>query len=594
MKCQIYTCLLLFSLVATVTTAQTTYEVGPGKPFTKLGQVPWLNLQPGDQVLIHWSPTPYRERIAIRSSGTAAAPIRIRGVRQGGNGLWPVLDAKNATTPAVFKPFWQGGNKQYLDELGAFIIAKGPADPYGYKPKHIIIEDLQIMGSGPHNNYYDIDSVQKPYARGAAGIYLGVVENVTIRGCVINENGNGIFAMTKNGDEAGTSRNLLIEKNYVRDNGVVNDYNDHNIYTQAVNTTVQFNKFRKLRAGALGACFKDRSSNLIFRYNWVESSARALDFVESEDNFNILQHEGNYHDVFCYGNFIINDVETAGPHSTRMIHYGGDIGDPAIQKKGTLYFYHNTVFVNSSQAKEWRVRVFDLTSNEDTVVLHNNIFMRAGTSNFHLMSEAGIAQWMSTNVISNDMTNSCGDCADPFSGSVETNGTIIKATQAQIGFTNIAKYDFTLKAGSVVIDTADALPFFLQQNFPVDKENAFGVEGRDRVMFGSKFDVGAQEFKGSTTVPATLANTAPAVVKTASVYPNPATGSFTLPVEVKTTTVIHISLVDNLGRVVRTYSKFVQKGKQQLQFPTTNLAAGTYHCQVQVNDQTTVLSLLIK
>lgn len=31
----------------------TTYEVGPTKPLTAIGQVPWESLQPGDTVLIY-------------------------------------------------------------------------------------------------------------------------------------------------------------------------------------------------------------------------------------------------------------------------------------------------------------------------------------------------------------------------------------------------------------------------------------------------------------------------------------------------------------------------------------------------------------
>lgn len=53
---------LLVLVLAAHPAAATTYEVGPGQPYTSIGAVPWHTLGPGDLVLIHWRPTPYRKR----------------------------------------------------------------------------------------------------------------------------------------------------------------------------------------------------------------------------------------------------------------------------------------------------------------------------------------------------------------------------------------------------------------------------------------------------------------------------------------------------------------------------------------------------
>jgi hypothetical protein len=47
------------------TAVAATYEVGPGRTFANIGDVPWAGLQPGDTVLIHWRETPYREKWVI-------------------------------------------------------------------------------------------------------------------------------------------------------------------------------------------------------------------------------------------------------------------------------------------------------------------------------------------------------------------------------------------------------------------------------------------------------------------------------------------------------------------------------------------------
>jgi hypothetical protein len=68
------------ALLATFNLAAATYEVGPGKPLTSIGQAPWAALQPGDTVLIYYRSTPYKEKWVICRQGTATAPITVRGV----------------------------------------------------------------------------------------------------------------------------------------------------------------------------------------------------------------------------------------------------------------------------------------------------------------------------------------------------------------------------------------------------------------------------------------------------------------------------------------------------------------------------------
>ena len=50
------------------------FEVGPGRRFAEIAEVPWLALAAGDMVLIYYRPVPYAGIIGLRCQGTAPAP----------------------------------------------------------------------------------------------------------------------------------------------------------------------------------------------------------------------------------------------------------------------------------------------------------------------------------------------------------------------------------------------------------------------------------------------------------------------------------------------------------------------------------------
>jgi hypothetical protein len=87
------------------------YDIGPGQPLSRIGQVAMHDLQAGDTVRIHWRAEPYREKFRISGEGTAAQPIRVVGV-PGPNGERPVIDGENATThpgtsgPSLSRAAW--------------------------------------------------------------------------------------------------------------------------------------------------------------------------------------------------------------------------------------------------------------------------------------------------------------------------------------------------------------------------------------------------------------------------------------------------------------------------------------------------------
>ena len=76
--------LLSLAVVSAAATANAaTYEVGPGRSYANITDVPLGSLGPGDVVLIYWQATPCYERFGIDTAGTATDPIVIRGVPNG-------------------------------------------------------------------------------------------------------------------------------------------------------------------------------------------------------------------------------------------------------------------------------------------------------------------------------------------------------------------------------------------------------------------------------------------------------------------------------------------------------------------------------
>src|SRR4051794_14024732 len=74
------------------------YEVGPGKTYAEVTDVPWEALAAGDVVNIYWRATPYRGKWVIFRQGTEQQPIVVHGV-PAADGKLPVIDGKGARTP---------------------------------------------------------------------------------------------------------------------------------------------------------------------------------------------------------------------------------------------------------------------------------------------------------------------------------------------------------------------------------------------------------------------------------------------------------------------------------------------------------------
>ncbi|NUP05433.1 MAG: right-handed parallel beta-helix repeat-containing protein [Polyangiaceae bacterium] len=345
----------------------TDYEVGPGKKYAAIGDVPMEQLKAGDTVRIHYRPEPYREKLMIGGVGKADAPIRVCGVR-GPNGEMPVIDGENATTRKQLIFPYDGHQVR-----GLVMVGWKRSDPWQTGPEHIVIEGLELRHASPPYKFTDKSGAEAAYTQPAAGIFVQRGKFITIRGNVVHDNGNGLFVGTAGGEEL--TEDVLIEGNYIYNNGSSENYYHHNVYNEGNRITYQFNHFGPPKSspqGILGANIKERSAGVVIRYNWIEDGAHLIDLVDSQEARQPNVTSPGFHESWVYGNVLVRGPTASGS----MVHYGGDSGMLETYRKGTLHFFHNTVVIENSAYKEWEgSAIFELSTNDEALESRNNVYM---------------------------------------------------------------------------------------------------------------------------------------------------------------------------------------------------------------------------
>lgn len=468
MKYTILTAIAILCLF--VLTDAAVYEVKEGTAMDTIAEVPWATLQPGDTVLIHWRSTPYREKWVICRQGTAQAPITVRGV-PGPNGQLPVIDGNGATTPNSLN-FWS--------ETRGTIKIGGANVPQDTMPRYIVIENLEIRGAHPSYQFTGRNGALQTYSTSASPIFVEKGENITIRNNIITDGANGFFVASS--DDA-VSRNILVEGNYIYGNGVVGSILQHNNYTAAIGITFQYNRFGPLRSGSSGVNLKDRSAGLVVRYNWIEGGNRNIDMVDGEDTA-FIRNDPAYRKTFVYGNVLIK--QDGG--NNQATHYGGDSGSTANYRKGTLYFYNNTLY----SVRAGNSVVMRLSTNDEFCDARNNIFFNtaAGTS-MAMLAEAGTLS-ITNNWAKTGWRNSHE--GGGFAGSVS--GTML--TGSAPGFVDAAAQDFKLLSAGAARDAGTNLHADAA-GFPVDRQYVKHQTSEMRPSSGV-VDLGAFEYTATSPV----------------------------------------------------------------------------------------------
>lgn len=488
-----------------LTGSRATYNVGPGQQHTECGTVPWGNLTAGDVVNIYHRNTPYKCKFGLSSLGEASNKVVINGVTDS-YGNRPILEFNGARTAAGSNPGAPNnvfGGSYDFEPLGGIVIKRYAGSAWeSPKPRHIVIQNLELRGAANGQTFVNLAGVTKNYGS-SAGIWIQVGDDITIQNNVIVNNGFGIFTMAKDGTLAHTAVRPVIRCNRIYNNGVVNSYLEHNLYVQSASPLVEGNYIGQVRDGSWGASYKTRSSAEIFRYNYVVSSARAIDFVHSEGNEDGIAAEPGYGKDWVYGNTIYNDCISNSNCAANAIHYGGDnmgeqdgsssVFTPPIPYRSRLYFFGNTVINRANTTQSWRVALFDLSLAKTTVHAWNNIFANFGNSNFSWVEYAGVLNLYGKNLVYGTMLNH-HDFANPNHVDINELGTLIKGDPQ---FVDLANEDFSLQTTSPAINQAGGVPTGLPDSlspYQVTHQPISGLNGMiPRTVTGAAPDLGALE-----------------------------------------------------------------------------------------------------
>lgn len=434
----------------------TVLEVGPGLAFEAPSDVPWESITAGTLVRIHYRAEPYRDKWVVNTTGTKDRPVVVLGVPE--NGELPVISGDGATTRSALD-YWN--EPRGIVKIGA---ANQPSGPAAY----VTIECLEVTSARPGVTFEDAGGDQTEYTQNAACLYLEEGTSITLRNNVIHGCGNGIFASSGSSD-------VLVASNYVYENGNDGSIYEHNSYTEARGITFEFNHYGPLCGTCDGNNLKDRSAGTVIRYNWIESGNRQLDLVESDHEE--LVSDPRYHETFVYGNVLV-EPDAAG--NNQILHYGGDGDDESMYRKGTLYFYGNTVV----STRHGNTTLFRLSSEDESIDARNNIAsVDAGGSTLAISAGMGTVRlatnWLPTGWV---------ETHDTLTGTIEEAGTVLGAAP---GFVDSIGQDFALQSTSPCIGAAGPLAS-AASGYPVSFEYVRYQNGKPRPDDGD-LDLGAYE-----------------------------------------------------------------------------------------------------
>jgi hypothetical protein len=441
-------------------------------------EVPWTTLPAGAKVRLHWQAAPYQHKILLSTRGTAAKPITLEGV-PGPGGELPVIDGTGAVAgPALKYTPWYGD----VMERSVIAVAKNATQPAAFKPGHIVIRHLEIRMSGPKTpmpTYVKPDGASAAYYSSAGAIFLYGAEHVTIQGCVIHDVPNGIVTAS-GAAESTVTRAVTVEYCWLYQAGKGGDYHGHNLRTEGVGLTVQYNRLDRGLNASNVPNVEDRSAGTIVRYNRIEGGAKLLDLIEPVGAPAIIVADPGFAVTQVYGNLLCNGAGDYGTDGSNLVRYGGDWSSAANFRAGTLHFHHNTVVVDS---RRWQTTVFDVTQAASLVQASNNVLhharLAAAGGPFNLI-KAGRTVALGRNWVTAGYT---------LNGLAAT-GTGMLLVGAAPGFLNPAAKDLSPAAGSPLVDAALQLP---PGALPVEAAYVPEADGAPRAVVGSALDLGALE-----------------------------------------------------------------------------------------------------
>lgn len=472
-----------------------TYDIGPGRPLQRLADLDWSRLGPGDTVNVHFKPGGYHEFVQISTRGTADAWITINGVVDPVSGAPPTIDGRDAVLDPQFRNHWEG-----LAGYGGVVVGTRPGFAPGYKPGYVVVRGLEIRDCSIGNTFVDAGGVRRPYGKVGAGIYLERCDHVTIVGCTIHRNGEGIFGAGQSTFDR-LMTDIVVDSNHIVANGNVGSDREHNTYIEAVGTTYQFNRYGPLRPGALGAGLKDRSVGTVIRGNWIAGGFHQLQIPEAQNQADLAVALPAYRMTVVQGNTLV-----APPgNDASLIWFGGDQGLPAWYRKGLLAVHHNTLVARSDRTQAYKVAAVVAASGGEAIDLRNNVIAAIPDTPGAPHSDLGLVGsdnhvFCGRNWVTPGWTmTTVGDYT--FRGQAGGTGQGIVGAGVDPGFVDIVGGDYRLAPGSACVDAAGRLPGTVAA-WPLSRQFRVPVGAAPRMVRGAGADLGAFEAQPPLQPPA--------------------------------------------------------------------------------------------
>ncbi len=466
------------------------YAVGPGAgQIPELDQVPWESLGAGDTVRVHHRATPYRGKFLITNGGSETSPLRICGV-PGPNGARPVIDGANAVTRTSLS--YGDAYAGPIHQARSIVTIKGSPLAYTAYPQHIRIDGLTIRGANPANTFTDTAGAVQRYSDFGACIWIDRGAHITLADLEVTDCTNGIFSKSTDDGDFAVTRDIRLVGSHIHGNGLAGNDRLHGVYLQSVGVIYEFNVFGPSRPGAIGNAIKDRSVGSVVRYNRIEEGAHAIDLVEAEDFPATATADPAYRSAYVYGNQIVKRGNTGS-----VIHYGGDHytstpgatwGEP-IFRKGTLYFFNNTVRVTGTEGV-----LFNVSTTEEKAEVWNNVFYFDPGVQFPSMRQSSDVggQWVAGGIVNlgRNWINANWDDSDPYHqipGQLNGRANMLTGTTAPIDVQTLVP-----AAGSAIIDASQPGPQAAQAWKVEYEQGATGLPVV-RTVGGAALDLGARE-----------------------------------------------------------------------------------------------------
>lgn len=204
-----------------------------------------------------------------------------------------------------------------------------------------------------------------------------------------------------------------------------------------------------------------------------------------------ILNDPGYRKTFVYGNVLIKP----DGGNNQITHYGGDSGTLSDYRKGTLYFYNNTIV----STRTGNTVVFRLSTIEETCDARNNIFFTTNPgTNLAMLAETGTLS-LTNNWSKPSWRNSFEGV---FSGIVTGGATMTLGTTP--GFVDLANQNFHLLSGAQAVNAGTTLHPDVLATHNVVRQYVKHQTSEARPVNGS-FDLGAYEH--STTAPMQILTT---------------------------------------------------------------------------------------